>query len=607
MKTPSARPRLSPDRYPPALQTPDELWHSVAGTVLVRVGGAIVAALGDWWVLGVLGAGPFEQVLMLLGARLVVMASFIVLFVPLTSCWVGCAGSLLMTVGLLFGPAGSSTVMLAPAIAMSVCYALVPLLHMLDKRRYTQAARGAVGFLLTETERRDRRAMATIEKTSAGRTIGTCLVIGLFCFWALTGFRAGRATPGNPLPFCCTLVMGLTIAGWWVRAASRRDRRRLFTQQTDVHLLEWQQSGKEVLLVQPGSTRPMAYLHDPKAVNRPLPRSRTNNGAEANPILPTPAQRQLVYVFGSLDPSHAIGLRDGAGRAWTANLSLHPDAAQLPPRADGRTLIAPELFWNLAPEAFEVYDPLLDSYLGVHAPGEPAPGRDPHALDGLLGQRAHDGRPQPAHSASGVPADLLRAGPAVLPASLRRPVTPPRQAARTADHAQPQTEQVAPVSTVQPTGPVATVQPAEPVPEPVAGPPSETMPPPAARPEPAPDRGDDWFTPMTTWTPSSEVLSPGTTWRSAIDWEPASSLTSDWEPTSGLTSGWEPASGLTGSQDGPWRPSTAWRPNSWQPGGGAAAGWTPPGLGAVGDDEETPHPSPGPAEPADGAPDADQQ
>ncbi|RLP12582.1 hypothetical protein [Propionibacterium australiense] len=596
MKTSSAHPRLAPDRYPPAPNAPDELWHSASGTVLVRLGGAVVAVLGDWWVLGVLGAGPYGHVLMLIGARLVVMASFIVLLVPLTSCWVGCAGSLLLGAGLLLGADGVSAAMLAPAVAMTVCYALVPLLHAIDKRRYAEAGRGMIGFLLTETERRSGRAMATIERTTAVGRIVMCLVIGLFCAWALAGFDSGHASPGSPLPFGTTVVMGLVIAGWWVRAASRRARRRLFTQPTDVHLLEWQQHGEQVLLAQPGSTRPMAYLHNPKAVNEPQPRPRTKDGNGEDPVMPKPARRQPVYVFGTLGPGCVIGLRDGAGRAWTANLSLGPDAAQLPLRPDGRTLIAPELFWELAPEAFEVDDPLVDAYIGAHAPGEPAPGRDERALDGL--PTPHDGRDgqvQPAHSAAGPLAALPRPRTTMLPAALRRPVTPPGPASRTAP-AEPEPAEwlsrppspgqpAEPEPASQPAASDAVAQPAGRIPERVANQAEQALQS-AAPTGSAPAHGDDWFTPVTTWTPSSEPFSPGTSWQPTSNWEPASSPSG-----THATSTWRPG---------------AWQPSTWRPGGGAAAGWTPPGLG-LGDTGKDASPAPGGSAPGDEAGAADRR
>lgn len=69
--------------------------------MLVRLGAVAVAVLGDWLVLGVIGTDPRELMVALVGARLVVMASLIALIVPLTSCWVGFAGELLLAVGIL--------------------------------------------------------------------------------------------------------------------------------------------------------------------------------------------------------------------------------------------------------------------------------------------------------------------------------------------------------------------------------------------------------------------------------------------------------------------------------------------------------------------------
>ena len=122
--------------------------------MLVRLGAVAVAVLGDWLVLGVIGTDPRELMVALVGARLVVMASLIALIVPLTSCWVGFAGELLLAVGIFADARPPLIVIPAAAIMMAACCALVPVLHVVDMRRYAAVGRGATGFLLTPDERR---------------------------------------------------------------------------------------------------------------------------------------------------------------------------------------------------------------------------------------------------------------------------------------------------------------------------------------------------------------------------------------------------------------------------------------------------------------------
>ncbi|WP_277066080.1 hypothetical protein [Propionibacterium acidifaciens] len=155
MTRPSSGAFLARDVHPPVLDAPDALWCSRAGSiVLVRLGAVAVAVLGDWLVLGVIGTDPRELMVALVGARLVVMASLIALIVPLTSCWVGFAGELLLAVGILADARPPLIVIPAAAIMMAACCALVPVLHVVDMRRYAAVGRGATGFLLTPDERR---------------------------------------------------------------------------------------------------------------------------------------------------------------------------------------------------------------------------------------------------------------------------------------------------------------------------------------------------------------------------------------------------------------------------------------------------------------------
>ena len=161
MTSPSSGAFLARDAHPPVLDAPDALWCSRAGSIVL----VPVAVLGDWLVLGVIGTDPRELfgvmdttprelMVALVGARLVVMASLIALIVPLTSCWVGFAGELLLAVGILADARPPLIVIPAAAIMMAACCALVPVLHVVDMRRYAAVGRGATGFLLTPDERR---------------------------------------------------------------------------------------------------------------------------------------------------------------------------------------------------------------------------------------------------------------------------------------------------------------------------------------------------------------------------------------------------------------------------------------------------------------------
>ena len=196
------------DAYPPVLDAPDALWCSRAGSIaLVRLGAAAVAAFGDWLVLGVIGTDPCELfdvmdtaprelTVALVGARLVVMASFIALIVPLTSCWVGFAGEVLLAVGVL-ADAGLPLAVLPSAVAMMVCCVLVPVLHVVDMRRYAAVGRGVTGFLLTPDERRAGcgRAKALSGSSLPEIVLTPLAVLGFCAAGMIVGFDEEQSMP----------------------------------------------------------------------------------------------------------------------------------------------------------------------------------------------------------------------------------------------------------------------------------------------------------------------------------------------------------------------------------------------------------------------------
>ena len=345
------------DAYPPVLDAPDALWCSRAGSIaLVRLGAAAVAAFGDWLVLGVIGTDPCELfdvmdtaprelTVALVGARLVVMASFIALIVPLTSCWVGFAGEVLLAVGVL-ADAGLPLAVLPSAVAMMVCCVLVPVLHVVDMRRYAAVGRGVTGFLLTPDERRAGCGRTRMLSGSflSGVALVVLAVLG-FSAAVVVGFAEGRPVlPGSfPVGPFLTIVAGVFAARWWSGVVARRAVDGLCSRPVEVHLVEWQLVGRWVLLVRPGSDRSIAEVVEPVLVNGP------RTGPDGKETRPCPEGRQGVYVFGVLRPGGVIGLRGGDGRAWTARLG-----PARPPRAsldldDDVLCGAPQSFWDAPP------------------------------------------------------------------------------------------------------------------------------------------------------------------------------------------------------------------------------------------------------------------
>ena len=198
MMSPSPGVLLARDAYPPVLDAPDALWCSRAGSIaLVRLGAAAVAAFGDWLVLGVMDTTPRELTVALVGARLVVMASFIALIVPLTSCWVGFAGEVLLAVGILAGARPPLTVLPAAVIVMAACCVLVPVLHVVDMRRYAAVGRGVTGFLLTPDERRAGcgRAKALSGSSLPEIVLTPLAVLGFCAAGMIVGFDEEQSMP----------------------------------------------------------------------------------------------------------------------------------------------------------------------------------------------------------------------------------------------------------------------------------------------------------------------------------------------------------------------------------------------------------------------------
>ncbi|MFC2641640.1 MAG: hypothetical protein ACFN04_08775, partial [Propionibacterium acidifaciens] len=315
------------DAYPPVLDAPDALWCSRAGSIaLVRLGAAAVAALGDWLVLGVIGTDPCELfdvmdtaprelTVALVGARLVVMASFIALIVPLTSCWVGFAGEVLLAVGILAGARPPLTVLPAAVIVMAACCVLVPVLHVVDMRRYAAVGRGVTGFLLTPDERRAGcgRAKALSGSSLPEIVLTPLAVLGFCAAGMIVGFDEEQSMPNAffSAGFVMTVLMGVFAARWWSGVVARRAVDGLCSRPVEVHLVEWQLVGRWVLLVRPGSDRSIAEVVEPVLVNGP------RTGPDGKEARPCPEGRQGVYVFGVLRPgasSVCVVVTGGPGR-----------------------------------------------------------------------------------------------------------------------------------------------------------------------------------------------------------------------------------------------------------------------------------------------------
>lgn len=326
--------------------------------MLVRLGAVAVAVLGDWLVLGVIGTDPCELfdvmdtaprelTVALVGARLVVMASFIALIVPLTSCWVGFAGEVLLAVGVLAGARPPLTVLPAAVIVMAACCVLVPVLHVVDMRRYAAVGRGVTGFLLTPDERRAGcgRAKALSGSSLPEIVLTPLAVLGFCAAGMIVGFDEEQSMPNAffSAGFVMTVLMGVFAARWWSGVVARRAVDGLCSRPVEVHLVEWQLVGRWVLLVRPGSDRSIAEVVEPVLVNGP------RTGPDGKETRPCPEGRQGVYVFGVLRPGGVIGLRGDDGRAWTARLG-----PARPPRAsldldDDVLCGAPQSFWDAPP------------------------------------------------------------------------------------------------------------------------------------------------------------------------------------------------------------------------------------------------------------------